>query len=185
MNWLIKSRSTLFSPYIIFYMHVSKILQTKIKIRNGETPLIALQPLLFRGCVLLLRISKKLRAYYMYFKNSAGSNCLTNVPTLYNETEYQSSLATLPGQRFTLNDMCALVHGQGSVYCGVSACTFTQHCLMNKTVFFTDFVLGNVLIHELASTSQVLWPHDQEEFRCLIFFLSNTLNCLIQDRKTS
>ena len=59
--------------------------------------------------ILMSKIAKKLRDYC--FSKSAGSNCLTNVPTLYDETEYQSSLATLPGQRFTLNNLCALMHG--------------------------------------------------------------------------
>ena len=55
----------------------------------------------------------------LFCLNSWNDNCLLNVPTLYNETEYNIFLDELPGQKYSLDEQCSQINGPGAVYCGV------------------------------------------------------------------
>ena len=59
--------------------------------------------------------------HYKYASTlSWNDNCLANVPTIYNQTEYDAFLEELPGQKFTLDQQCEQINGPGAEYCGVS-----------------------------------------------------------------
>ena len=58
-------------------------------------------------------------ALFPFILHSNPGNCMLNVPTLYDATEYNTHLSELPGTRYTLDEQCAQLLGTGSKYCGV------------------------------------------------------------------
>ena len=57
------------------------------------------------------------------YYSSDGSNCMTNPGVLFNPTEWDEYLMTHPGTRYTLDQQCYFIYGEGSFFCGVSVVT--------------------------------------------------------------
>ena len=49
----------------------------------------------------------------------SSSNCLVDQGDYFNKAEWNKHVKSLPGERYTLNQQCELILGEGYTYCEV------------------------------------------------------------------